>query len=1063
MGVENIDSYQELKKLDEQIESATELAALKPIYFRLNEIIQAFPGDFDVQFTGNEVKQRLMARGTLLKQQGISAPPPPPASAVTPEMPPEPPAPPPPAMPETQPPPPAVEVAPPPVLPTLFREIPPETVVAPAEPLAAPQLPEPVAGPQAAEPVASAPLAPPAPEPHPSYELPVMAAPSPSFPLFPLFAGAAPQPEPPAPPAYFADTVGPAPAQHESPRGPAATLLAMSYPSHDSASAEQPPLDLGVTSEPQPVPPPPATPAVQPAPLPTPALDAVPHAPRVAPAPFPIPTPLFDFSPPPLSPPPFAMGPENPPQPPSPAMPAAHPPPLPTPFLDTVPHAPAVPPVVAAAAPPPLSSPLFDSAPPQPVPPALPATPQKPPQPPARPPGPPRPPFNWKRPVVIAPIAVLLVALVVVLLVMHQTRARNAASAARNAAAVQVDIATTPSGASVSVVPDRPAAGSGNPATCTSNCRLALAPGTYQVSASLGGFEPAVGPIIVKALKPMSVSLTLQPQAQSVRLLTDLQQGKVVVDDHPPVDLQEGQLVLDKIASGAHTIKVAGPNGDASFSFEIGDARLPAVTGPVSARNMVAVLVTSFGKQARVVTNAGPWKLAVNGQPQSDAGPAGADLTAFQPGVNEIVVGEGKDQRNMSETFGGAPTLTAFLKTDVNAGTLIVSTGQDGVHVFLNGKEDRRLTQHGQLRVPILGKVAVRVAKSGFQEEPAQTAEVKKGAEVRLQFNLKPQPQFASLQIHGALAGTEILVDQKVAGTVGPDGLFSIGEIQPGEHTIELRREQRVPKRLQRAFQAGQVVVLAGADAVLATANGTIRLNRNPASAAVTYRRGDETEAHEIRGSQIELPSGTYTLAATAPGFLEFTTRVQLAAGESREVDFALSREKAAPPPTVANAMALFEDAQSWTKEGDSWVHKGGGFLPFKPQPKGVLTFTVELVKGGGVFRAGAIRWCLQYVDSKNYLLFEIDRKNFRAWVVKNGQRLERVPKTAHNLGSQKTFTIQIDVTADRLVQKARGGEEWKELDTFAEPGRDFTQGKFGFLIQGNDEIAITDFKFQPR
>ena len=41
--------------------------------------------------------------------------------------------------------------------------------------------------------------------------------------------------------------------------------------------------------------------------------------------------------------------------------------------------------------------------------------------------------------------------------------------------------------------------------------------------------------------------------------------------------------------------------------------------------------------------------------------------------------------------------------------------------------------------------------------------------------------------------------------------------------------------------------------------------------------------------------------------------------------------------------------------------------------------------------------------------------------------------------------------------------QEWKALDTFAEPGRDYTQGKFGFLIQGNDEIAISDFKFQPR
>jgi hypothetical protein len=60
-------------------------------------------------------------------------------------------------------------------------------------------------------------------------------------------------------------------------------------------------------------------------------------------------------------------------------------------------------------------------------------------------------------------------------------------------------------------------------------------------------------------------------------------------------------------------------------------------------------------------------------------------------------------------------------------------------------------------------------------------------------------------------------------------------------------------------------------------------------------------------------------------------------------------------------------------------------------------------------------------------------------------------------------FTIQIEVTPDHAAQKLRVGDEWQALDIFSEPGRDFTQGKFGFLLQGNDEIAISDFKFQPK
>jgi hypothetical protein len=680
------------------------------------------------------------------------------------------------------------------------------------------------------------------------------------------------------------------------------------------------------------------------------------------------------------------------------------------------------------------------SAPPPPTPPpaAMPAA-----QP---PPAPPRRALNWRRAVAIGAIAGLPIIAALVFLVK-----RNA-----NHAAVEVGIATIPPGASVRVAAVQPPAGGGNQTTCTSNCKLALTPGTYQVSASLDGYEPAAGAVTVTARRPAAVSLTLRPQAQSVRLLTDLNQGKVVVDDGQPADLQEGQLVLDQVAPGKHTVKVTGQNGDASFSFEIANARLPAVAGPVKARNMIAVLVASFGKQARVATNAGPWKLAVNGQPQSDAGPAGTDLTGFHPGVNEIVVGGGRDQRNMSESFGAAPMLTAFLKTDVNAGTLIVATGEDEVRVFLNGKEYRRRTQRGQLRVQTLGKVAVRVAKSGFQDEPAQTIEVKKGAEVRLQFELKPEPQFGSLEIRGAMAGSEVLVDRKRAGTVGPEGSFRLSAIQPGGHTIELRRDQYLPKQLQRAFHAGQAVVLAGADVVLAAANGTIRLKRDPPSATITYRRGDETDSHAAPGNQIELPAGSYAFSASAPGFAELTTRVQLAAGEDREVDFTLARERpAAPPPVAASGMAEFEGAQGWKKEGDSWVHKGGGFVPYKVPPKGVFTFTVQLLKGG------KIRWCLQYLDAKNYLLYEMDRKTFWAGVIQKGQRLERV-KAPHNLGNQKAFTIQIEVTPDRLVQKVRLGDAWKVLDTFVEEGRDFTRGKFGFLIQGNDEIAISDFQFLP-
>ena len=89
------------------------------------------------------------------------------------------------------------------------------------------------------------------------------------------------------------------------------------------------------------------------------------------------------------------------------------------------------------------------------------------------------------------------------------------------------------------------------------------------------------------------------------------------------------------------------------------------------------------------------------------------------------------------------------------------------MRVFLNGKEYPRKTQKGQLRIPTLGSVNVRVAKDGFEITGVQTADVKKGSETRLEFKMQPLPQVAILQIREATPGAEVLLDQKPLGRRG--------------------------------------------------------------------------------------------------------------------------------------------------------------------------------------------------------------------------------------------------------------------------------------------------------
>jgi hypothetical protein len=627
------------------------------------------------------------------------------------------------------------------------------------------------------------------------------------------------------------------------------------------------------------------------------------------------------------------------------------------------------------------------------------------------------------------------------------------------AAAVAVTINTTPPGAKVRI---------NNEEKCAATpCTIQLPPASYSVTAALDGYDLASSGVTVAAGQPATVALNLDPQAQSLRILTDLDAGKVVIDGKPAADLQEGQFVVDKLEPGAHTVKVTGKTGsEATFAFDVAPARGPEITGNVATKNLFAVVVSSFGSTGRVFTSSSTAaKLAVDGQPQGEASTAGADLKPFPAGVHELVIGEGKDERNVKETFGPAPMLTAFLKSDLNIGTVIVSTGEDDVTVFVNNREYRRKTQKGQVRIQAIGKVDVRVAKNGFETVPPQTADVKRGAEVRLEFKMKAQAVVGVLQIRGGTPGAEVVLDSKSLGTIGGDGNFNYTGVAPGDHVIELKRDQFTPKRFSRTFRAGQPMVLNGTDVALAAVpvsapvNGTVRIARNPADAAITYRRIDEAQSHDLRAPQIDLPPGGYVFTARAPGYTELNERIQLASGENRNLDLALVK---AAPVVRSGTMADFEDPNAWKQEDSVYVHRGEAFLPYKLPPKGVFQFTVQLIKGGSVFRSGRIRWRLCFVDQKNYAQFEIDKKTFWARDNVKGKNTER-NKTQHDLKDAKSFTIQIEVTPEHIVHKLRTGDSWTVLDSWAQPGRDFTEGKFGFWIQGGDELGITDFSFTPK
>jgi len=746
-----------------------------------------------------------------------------------------------------------------------------------------------------------------------------------------------------------------------------------------------------------------------------------PQAPPITTAP---PTKTIAQPPPPLpstpAPPPLAAAPPTlppfstkPPFPTPPPMPSAAPPPMPS-------AAPPLPPPTPISSgqfspPPILPTSAFPSTGPQAVPPHPPVPPvgpppmQAPPSGQTKPPAPQKP-VAWKKALLFGAILGLIVALGGIAFLVNMARKRNKLATPPAVATVEVQVATTPPGAAIKVNGED---------KCTSPCSVPLPSGDYQITASLPGYEPGANGVTVPVpapgapAAPLAVNLTLEPSPQPMRILAEgIDGGLVTVDDQPAGAVQDGQFVIDNVAPGQHTVKIAAKGAEASFSFETAAARVPNITG-ATAKNLLAIVVASFGTTARVATSAGPLKLTLNGQPQGDVSPGGVDLQGFQPGSAEIAVGEGPNQKTLQDTFASAPALTVFLRSDKPAppapgdlGTLLVVTGEDDVRVFVNNKEQKKHTARGQLSIPSPpGKASVRVFKDGFTTPATQNVDVQKGASARVEF------QLSKIDTGAGAKPAPITPPPPVPGAV----------------------------------------------------NGTVHVTRSPGGATITYKRDSEAQPHQLSGNQVDLPPGSYVFTSKAPGFADRTLPVQVTAGNQIVVDLTLASAKAvvAAGPR-AGGMADWEDPSGWTRDGESWVHKGGNFVPYKLPAKGTYEFTVQLLKGGGLFRGGHIRWYVDFVDAKNYGLFEIDKKTFWAKEVTNGKSKDR-EKTQHGLENQKAFTIRVDVSPDHVVHRLKTGDTWLTLDSWTEPGRIFSDGKFGFYIPGSDEIAISDFKFTPK
>ncbi len=578
-----------------------------------------------------------------------------------------------------------------------------------------------------------------------------------------------------------------------------------------------------------------------------------------------------------------------------------------------------------------------------------------------------------------------------------------------------------------------------------SEADLRLPVGVYTVTAQMDGYRSASRTLEVRPGTPVSLEVALLPVPLTFRLTTDVGGGKVWLDNRMVGDLNGGQITLSDVAPGKHQLRFATEKGEAAFSFEAAQAALPVVGGTISSKGVNTLVVAGFGPRLKVYSSFTPAQLSVDDQPAVELAPAGSELQNIASGNHQLSVTQASQRHTVDIDAGPVPSLSAFVQSNQNIGTLLIVTAEDRVRVFLDGRLQKQTTEAGQLRIANLEprQYQVRVARDGFQEVPEQKIDVRKGEQARAKFVLQPMARLAVLAIQGGMPGTEVVMDRTSIGTVQADGSFRYSAVSPGDHTIELRKDHYQARQIQKLFASGSPVSLGPTEATLDPMPGELRVTFSPPEADVTLNGNGQPITRIKNGSTLNLPSGSYALTARTSEGLVRSLSVQIVSGESRAVNFALA----------PGGMSDWERPEGWMPEKNYFVHRGGNFVLFSTSPtSGTFSFSALLQKGH------RLQWVLNYIDGKNYLSFSMDENFFYRSLVRDGHQLETA-QFPHKIDKKQFHSLQIRVSGDEIVHQIREGNQWVTLDTWTQPGTELSAGKFGFFIPGKDQVALSNFK----
>jgi len=112
-----------------------------------------------------------------------------------------------------------------------------------------------------------------------------------------------------------------------------------------------------------------------------------------------------------------------------------------------------------------------------------------------------------------------------------------------------------------------------------------------------------------------------------------------------------------------------------------------------------------------------PAQLSVDDQPAVELAPAGSELQNIASGNHQLSVTQASQRHTVDIDAGPVPSLSAFVQSNQNIGTLLIVTAEDRVRVFLDGQGCKsKPPRQGKLRIANLEprQYQVRVCQRRF-------------------------------------------------------------------------------------------------------------------------------------------------------------------------------------------------------------------------------------------------------------------------------------------------------------------------------------------------------------